>query len=834
MHVAGRLDEAVRAYAESERALEAAGLPAEALRAAVDRVDALATSGEVEAAVRLADSLARRARRPSFVAASLAVNRANALRLRGDLSEAIRAYEAAARDLGALGSAYGAGIARMNAGVAWLEAGDVDRARERLRRAVRELSDAGLDDQARDARQELASVEVQAGELGEGIRAFERLAQEYRAAGLERREGLCRMDLASALRRAGDRETAEREAVRAAAAFRAVHADAERAEALWFAASAAAPGRPETALERLRAARAAARRSERPAVVLRCELLAFDAALRRGRAPPPRALRALADRADRMGQSALRDDARLLAATAALERGRTAEARALFASVAAAARSRPWTALAAETGLAAAEARDPARRGKALARLRRTARFLDAVRGRLPGAWLRASFVAERLDPYLARVDLLLERGRPADRREAEALLDALGARRFLEARPPRIGRGLERARRRLESAYDRLARAEAPSRGSESPPAALPLLVARVRAWERAVAEAWRREERRSTAPGERTTDPSPARVGDDAAIVHLWRRGDEARGLVRVGDAVGPAVSLGPVSELEGFAGAARLHGRRWALFREAGGADPRGIDRVLSELSRRTLGPLGADRWPANVFVVSDPALPDLPWELLPHEGERLGESRRLLRAPSASVRPRAVARGRGTTVLAVGDPGLPGVDAEVASVAEAAGAARVITGAAATREAALLALRDSRVVHVAGHGWDAEEAPALAGIRLADGWLAATDLPRGGVGADLVVLAACRTGKASGRATLAWGGLVTALLSAGARRVSWTLDDVDDAATAALMARFHRARQDVDDVLAFGGSLAQAARESGHAGSVVAFRMTGVRT
>jgi CHAT domain-containing protein len=71
-------------------------------------------------------------------------------------------------------------------------------------------------------------------------------------------------------------------------------------------------------------------------------------------------------------------------------------------------------------------------------------------------------------------------------------------------------------------------------------------------------------------------------------------------------------------------------------------------------------------------------------------------------------------------------------------------------------------------------------------------------------------------------------------VTALLSAGARRVLWSLDDVDDDATARLMSRFHRERSEADDVSAFGRALAATAREVGHAGSVVAFRLTGVRT
>jgi tetratricopeptide (TPR) repeat protein len=826
--------EAVAAYAESERALEAAGLPLEAVRAAVDRIDALAHSGRVDRALSLATSLRSRMRGhpKSFLTASLDVNRGNVLRLRGDLDDAVRAYDAAARDLSRLGSAYGAAVARKNSGVALAESGDADGALAVLRRAAADLDSAGFPALALEARANEAWAQIHAGELGRAIASLERLARGYEAEGMARHAGQCRIDLADALWRSGDRVSAEREALRAAADFVSCGGDAERAEALWLAA-AAASDRPSDASQRLAEARRAAGSSGRPAVVLRCDVLSADLALRRGRRVPLRRLDALAARADRLSQRPIGDDARLVAATVALEGNHPGEAARRFSQVVATARGRPWAALAAETGLASIEARSPERRASALVRLRRIARFLDAVRGGLPGAWLRASFVAERLDPYLARVEILLERGRARDRREAEALLDALGARRFLEARPPRVRAAFARARRRLEAAYDRLARADAPSRGDDAPVTAV--LAARARDWERELAEAWRREER-SAEPGEVTDDPVPASLDAATAVVHLWRRGPEVRALLRVGDDVGRPVSLGSAFDLEGEVEALRLHGRRWIVLRgsEPLPSDAAKVERVLERLADGVLQPLRADEWPRHVLVVSDPSLPDLPWELLPHDGGRLGESRRVLRVPAASVSARRRPRGRGIAVVAAGDPGLPGIAREVASIAAASQVARVAVGSAATRAAALESLASNRVVHLAGHGWDAAEAPALAGVRLSDGWLTVADLPRTGVAADLVVLSACRTGKPAGRATLAWGGLVTALLSAGARRVLWSLDDVDDDATARLMSRFHRERSEADDVSAFGRALAATAREIGDAASMIAFRLTGVRT
>jgi CHAT domain-containing protein len=206
--------------------------------------------------------------------------------------------------------------------------------------------------------------------------------------------------------------------------------------------------------------------------------------------------------------------------------------------------------------------------------------------------------------------------------------------------------------------------------------------------------------------------------------------------------------------------------------------------------------------------------------------------VGDLYDVLRVPSGRITPVEGPRGSGAVVVGVGAPELPGVEREVADVAAALGTDRILAGAAATRAAVAEALATAEVVHVAGHGWDAGEAPPLAGVRLADGWFSAADLPPGGVAARLVVLAACRTGRTAGPAGVAWGGLVQALQARGAHRVVWTLADVDDRAAAALMATFHRTWTSWDDRPAFGRSLLETAATTGHPGSVLAFRCSGV--
>ena len=131
----------------------------------------------------------------------------------------------------------------------------------------------------------------------------------------------------------------------------------------------------------------------------------------------------------------------------------------------------------------------------------------------------------------------------------------------------------------------------------------------------------------------------------------------------------------------------------------------------------------------------------------------------------------------------------------------------------------------------MVHLAGHGFDAPEAPGLGGVRVADGWFGSVDLPSP-VAARLVVLAACRTGRAPGTPGLAWGGLPAALLGGGARYVLWTAADVDDRLTADLMEHFHGFSTSFDPPSAFGRALETLIARDGHPAGLLDFRLSGI--
>lgn len=107
---------------------------------------------------------------------------------------------------------------------------------------------------------------------------------------------------------------------------------------------------------------------------------------------------------------------------------------------------------------------------------------------------------------------------------------------------------------------------------------------------------------------------------------------------------------------------------------------------------------------------------------------------------------------------------------------------------------------------RFIHFATHGLLNNEHPELSGVvlslvdrqgRAQDGFLRASEIFRLRLPVELVVLSGCRTGL--GKETKGEGlvGLTQGFMYAGAARVMVSLWDVNDAATAELMARFYKA-------------------------------------
>ena len=278
----------------------------------------------------------------------------------------------------------------------------------------------------------------------------------------------------------------------------------------------------------------------------------------------------------------------------------------------------------------------------------------------------------------------------------------------------------------------------------------------------------------------------------------------------------------------------------------------AAERQAELAAAELSARILGPLAellARPGIERLVLVADGALSGLPFGMLPFPPPRGGGEAppepllarfEIVALPSLSLLP-ALRRGRAAgpatdrlEVAVLADPVFGPDDPRLAPRSAKDGPAAARSGferlAFSGREAEAIlklvppgrrlaalgfradratatgpAVARARVVHFATHAQLDGRHPELSGIVLAlrneagepqDGFLHLQDLYSLDLSADLVVLSACRT--ALGRDLPGEGliGLTRGFFHAGAPRVVATFWDVQDGATAELMARFYR--------------------------------------
>jgi CHAT domain-containing protein len=219
---------------------------------------------------------------------------------------------------------------------------------------------------------------------------------------------------------------------------------------------------------------------------------------------------------------------------------------------------------------------------------------------------------------------------------------------------------------------------------------------------------------------------------------------------------------------------------------------------------------------------VFVV-DGSLAAVPFAALLEagSGRYLVEYHPLRFAVSVREASRPPSSERAGEVLFVADPAfvqsknkllqpLEQARAEVRQVAKEYPNAAILEGANATRRTLLMALPHTALTHFAGHAVFDDARPERSYLVLAPdarddaGRLTAADLARLDLrNVRLVVLSACRTVRSGRTRASGYTGLSGALLAAGAEGTVGSLWDVDDRATAALMASFHQAYSRIPD-------------------------------
>lgn len=227
-------------------------------------------------------------------------------------------------------------------------------------------------------------------------------------------------------------------------------------------------------------------------------------------------------------------------------------------------------------------------------------------------------------------------------------------------------------------------------------------------------------------------------------------------------------------------------------------------RSTETYLRELYQELLLPLASSLDGCHhLIVVPHDVLHFVPFHAL-HDGDHhLIDRFSISYAPSASVFYLCRAKEAPTTqrslVLGVDDERAPRIRQEAQTVAGILPGVLLLLGRDATEENLRRYGAQSRIIHLATHGYFRRDSPMFSAIQLASSRLSLFDFYDLELAAELVVLSGCGTGLSEVTAAEELVGLVRGLLYAGARSVLVTLWDVNDDSTTRFMASFYQHQQ-----------------------------------
>lgn len=216
-------------------------------------------------------------------------------------------------------------------------------------------------------------------------------------------------------------------------------------------------------------------------------------------------------------------------------------------------------------------------------------------------------------------------------------------------------------------------------------------------------------------------------------------------------------------------------------------------------LKDLHEELFAPLRSKLKAEHLIVVPHELLHVVPFHALFDGSRYLIDSFNISYAPSASIfvqcrQNRKTASG-GALVLGVPDAQTPSIHEELQSVAAILPEAELFLGPDASRKILKEKGGQSRLIHIATHGFFRQDNPLFSGIRLGDTFLTLYDLYHLKLPAEQITLSGCSTGLNVVAAGDELMGLMRGLLVAGARSLLLTLWDVNDSSTAEFMKMFY---------------------------------------
>jgi CHAT domain-containing protein len=217
-------------------------------------------------------------------------------------------------------------------------------------------------------------------------------------------------------------------------------------------------------------------------------------------------------------------------------------------------------------------------------------------------------------------------------------------------------------------------------------------------------------------------------------------------------------------------------------------------------LRSMYDELLEPLRSSLTGDHLVIIPHGALHSIPFAAL-HDGTSyLLDRYAISYAPSADLlritTERPASSGSQSLVVGVADAQAPLIEREARTLAGILPNAKLLLGPEASFARLREEAKNSRIVHLAAHGFVQRENPLFSAIRLANSWLTVFDLYRCSIPAELVTLSGCSTGlnEVVGGDELV--GLLRGLLQAGARNALVSLWDVDDGSTTQFMESFYR--------------------------------------
>jgi CHAT domain-containing protein len=230
-------------------------------------------------------------------------------------------------------------------------------------------------------------------------------------------------------------------------------------------------------------------------------------------------------------------------------------------------------------------------------------------------------------------------------------------------------------------------------------------------------------------------------------------------------------------------------------------------RAIQVHLKELYNELVAPVRPYLQGQHLIVVPHDVLHYLPFHAFFDGEQYLIDAFTISYAPSASIYSLCCYKPANTVgrslILGVSDSRAPFILEEARSVAEILPESDLFLDAAANETTLRERGPQSRLVHIATHGYFRQDNPMFSGIRLGGSYLNLYDFYNLQLPAELVTLSGCATGMnaiAPGDELL---GLVRVLLYAGAQSLLLSLWDVHDRSTAEFMKSFYRCLMDHDD-------------------------------